>query len=89
MFMAPLSWSAMLAALGIIGLSLARLATGRDPEILRFRASQLQVGLALMATVVLLGKCCTVTDAKAERTLPPSHAGSLTEHPCGRTVRRP
>ena len=32
-----------------------RLATGRDPEILGFRAGQLQVGLALLATVVLLG----------------------------------
>jgi hypothetical protein len=55
MFMAPLSWAPMFAVLGVVGLALVRVMTGRDPEILRFRMSQLQVGLAFLATVVLFG----------------------------------
>jgi hypothetical protein len=55
MFMAPLTWWVIFAGLGLIGLSAVRFLTGRDPELLRFRTSQLQLAFALFAFFVLLG----------------------------------
>jgi hypothetical protein len=55
MFMAPLTWWVIFAGLGLVALAIVRTMTGRDPELLRFRASQYQVGLGLFAFLVLLG----------------------------------
>jgi hypothetical protein len=55
MFMAPLSWWPILAGLGVAGIAVLRMGTGRDPEFLRFRAGRVQVGLALAALFVLFG----------------------------------
>jgi hypothetical protein len=55
MFMAPLTWWVIFAGIGVVALTAVRAATARDPEILRFRASQLQVFLGLFALLVLFG----------------------------------
>jgi hypothetical protein len=55
MFMAPLTWWVIFAALGLVALAIVRTMTGRDPELLRLRVSQFQVGLGLFAFFVLLG----------------------------------
>ena len=55
MFMAPLSWWPIFAGLGAAAIAIVRMATGKDPEFLRFRAGLVQVGLALCALLVLFG----------------------------------
>jgi hypothetical protein len=54
MFMAPLTWWIIVAAVAVIALAVWRVITGRDPEVLRFRLSQVQVALSLFALAVLL-----------------------------------
>jgi hypothetical protein len=54
MFMAPLTWWIIVAALGVIVLAVWRIIVGRDPQVLRFRLSQAQVALSLFALAVLI-----------------------------------
>lgn len=55
MFMAPLSWLPILAALGAAALAIVRMVTGRDPEFVGFQTGRVQVGLAFFAFLVLFG----------------------------------
>jgi hypothetical protein len=55
MFMAPLSWLPIFAGLGAAAVAVVRMATGKDGQFLRFRAGGVQIGLTLLAFLVLFG----------------------------------
>lgn len=52
-FMAPLTWFVILAGLLLIAAGTVRYLTGRNPELVGFRLTQLELGLALFMLVVL------------------------------------
>jgi hypothetical protein len=54
-FMAPLTWFVILAGLLLIAAVAVRYLTGRNPDLLGFRLTQLELGLALFMLVVLFG----------------------------------
>lgn len=54
-FMVPLTTFVVLAAVLTVGSVALRFALARDPEVLRFRLRQLEVGMAVFAALVLLG----------------------------------
>jgi hypothetical protein len=54
-FMAPLTWFVILAGLLVIAAVAVRYLTGRDPDLVGFRLTQLELGLGLFMVVVLFG----------------------------------
>jgi hypothetical protein len=54
-FMAPLTWFVILAGLLLIAAVAVRYLTGRNPDLLGFRLTQLELGLGLFMLVVLFG----------------------------------
>lgn len=52
-FMAPLTWFVVLAGLLLIGAAAVRYLRGQDPQLIGFRLTQVEVGLALFMLVVL------------------------------------
>lgn len=54
-FMAPITWWAIVAGALLAALGILRFATGRDVSLAGFRATPLQLALALYAFLLLLG----------------------------------
>jgi hypothetical protein len=54
-FMAPLTWFVVLAGLLLIAAVVLRYLTGRNPDLVGFRLTQLELGLGLFTVVVLFG----------------------------------